>query len=75
MTAWFDVALSRPVLRRGLRVGLIVGTILTTINQGDVILAGEVTAGIAGKILLTYCVPFCVSTYASVASVLGSQQQ
>ena len=75
MKNWLEIATSRGVLGRGVKVGLIVGTILTTINQGDVILAGEVTAGVAGKILLTYCVPFCVSTYASVASIATSQQQ
>jgi hypothetical protein len=75
MNNWLEIATGRDVLGRGVKVGLIVGTILTTINQGDVILAGEVTAGVAGKILLTYCVPFCVSTYASIASIVTSQQQ
>lgn len=75
MKAWLEVAFCRPVIARGLKVGLIVGTVLTTINQGDVILAGEVSAGVAGKILLTYCTPFCVSTYVSVASVVTSRHQ
>jgi len=75
MNNWLEIATGRDVLGRGVKVGLIVGTILTTINQGDIILAGEVTAGVAGKILLTYCVPFCVSTYASIASIVTSQQQ
>lgn len=57
----------RPdIVRRGLKVALIVGTILTAINQGDIILNGPVTSVVVAKILVTYCVPFCVSTYAGV---------
>jgi hypothetical protein len=35
--------LYRPVLRCGVYVSAVVGTILTIINQGDVLLAGAVT--------------------------------
>jgi hypothetical protein len=51
-----------PVLRRSFITALIVGTLLTTINQGDHLLHGELTAGTVLKIALTYCVPFGVST-------------
>lgn len=50
MKNWLEIATSRGVLGRGVKVGLIVGTILTTINQGDVILSGAVTTGVIGKI-------------------------
>ena len=43
---------------------LVVGTILTSINHGDVIIKGESINYI--KILLTYCVPFCVTTWGAV---------
>ena len=39
----------------------VVGTILTTINHGDNILAGAPPPLI--KICLTYCVPYCVTTW------------
>jgi hypothetical protein len=39
-------------------VALIVGTILMVINQGDVLLSGQLTALVAAKIVLTYTVPF-----------------
>ncbi len=47
-------------------MGLIVGTILTAINQGDVILAGEAPDLV--KAGLTYMVPYCVATYGAVTA-------
>lgn len=73
MREWLQLALRSDVRRRGLKVGLIVGTILMLINQGDHILGGAVSPGIIGKILLTFCVPYCVSTYASVDAIRRSQ--
>ena len=43
---------------------LVVGTILTTINHGDVILAGDWPPLI--KVMLTYCVPYCVTTWGAI---------
>jgi hypothetical protein len=51
-----------PLLRRSLVTALIVGSVLTAINQGDHLLAGQFTGAMAWKIPLTYCVPFVVST-------------
>jgi hypothetical protein len=50
------------MLRRSLIVAVIVGTILTAINQGNVILGGDFPASLYWKIPLTYCVPFGVAT-------------
>jgi hypothetical protein len=50
------------MLRRSLVIALIVGTILTAINQGNLIAQGTFPAVLAWKIPLTYCVPFCVAT-------------
>jgi len=53
-------ALSWPIARRSLATMLIVGTILNLINQGDILLrAGPINWW---KIVITYCVPFCVAT-------------
>lgn len=50
------------VMRRAFITALIVGTLLTTINQGDHIIVGDVTPGMLLKAALTFCVPFVVST-------------
>jgi hypothetical protein len=60
--------LYRPVLRRAVYVALVVGTILTIINQGDVLLAGEITPLVMAKILLTYLVPYSVSTFSALSA-------
>jgi len=58
-------AVSDGVPRRSLIVALIVGTILNLINQGDALVTG-MPLDIA-KLLLTYLVPYCVSTYGAVS--------
>jgi len=74
MAKWFSTAIRRDIVRRGLKVGLIVGTILTAINHGDLILSGQLTANSTWKILLTYIVPYCVSTYAGVSAILAEKK-
>jgi hypothetical protein len=54
--------LYRPMLLRSLIIALIVGTLLTAINQGNIILGGSFPAPLYWKIPLTYCVPFGVAT-------------
>lgn len=56
----------RLIVRRALGTALIVGTILTAINQGHLLLAGEVSAPLLLRIGLTYLVPYCVSTSGAV---------
>lgn len=68
MTPWLQTALRRDIVRRSLKVGAVVGTILVTINQGDALINGTLSSEVWVKILLTYCVPYCVSTYASVSA-------
>ena len=64
-TAWFiDACLycAKPArLRRTAMIALVVGTILTLLNQGDVILGGNATGATAVKAALNYVVPFVVS--------------
>lgn len=69
MKAVIRMAMSRDVVGRSLKVAGIVGTALVAINQGNRLLAGEWSTEIALKIVLTYLVPYCVSTYASVAAM------
>ena len=59
-----------PILRRSLITALVVGTVLTAINQGDSLLA--LAPVLLWKIPLTYVVPFAVSTYSALA--IGREQ-
>jgi len=69
---WLNLATSSSVILRSFKIAMIVGTILVFINHADAIFNGELTINHYIKILLTYCVPYCVSTYASVDSMLNS---
>ena len=66
MTDFFRVAWRPDIRVRAFKVALVVGTILVAINQGDAILTGTLSAEHWLKIVLTYCVPYGVSTYSSV---------
>lgn len=62
--SFWHLAFSDGVPARSASVALVCGTILNLINQGDVLLAGG--QPVLWKVLLTYCVPYCVATYGAV---------
>lgn len=66
---FWPIATNRLVVKRATRIGLVVGTILAVINHGDHLLTGGLDLSAALKILLTYCVPYSVSTYSSVLAI------
>jgi hypothetical protein len=53
--------LQRRNLRRTVRIALVVGVVLTLINQGGVITAGHATAATWVRCALNFVVPFLVS--------------
>ena len=61
---FFQLAFGEGPQKKALMTALVVGTIITTINHGDVILRGESINNF--KILPTYCVPFCVTTWGAI---------
>lgn len=56
-----QMCLSPRVLKQSIGVALVVGTILTLINQGDALFSGDSISLV--KVGLTYLVPLLVSTY------------
>lgn len=58
-----------PMLWRAGKAALFVGTVLTLLNQGDVLVAGApIPAALAWKIPLTFLVPFCVTIYGAMSN-------
>ena len=57
-----------PMLRRSAGVAVVIGTVLTVINQGDALLAGRWAGALAWKIPLTYVVPFVVATWGALVN-------
>lgn len=65
-SGFFQLALSDGTPVQAAKVGLVVGTILVLINQGDRIFAGEMP--VLWKAALTYLVPYGVATYGAVTA-------
>jgi hypothetical protein len=64
-TAWQRMR-ERQVVRLALKVTLVVGTILNLINHFDLLLGAPASSGTFVQIVLTYIVPYCVSTHGQV---------
>lgn len=54
---------------RALNIALIVGTLLCLINQGDIIISGNIANIQWIKLLLTYLVPYGVSLYSAISAL------
>lgn len=67
--SFLSLAFSSQVVARALKLALIVGTILALINHGEKILALSLSREDVFKILLTYLVPYGVSTWSAVRAI------
>jgi len=66
--SWWHLAVSDGIPRRSPFVALIVGVILTLINQDDAIPGFGDKPFDTLKALLSFCVPCCVATYGAVTA-------
>lgn len=62
------LAANGKTIFRASRLALVVGPILVLINQGDAVFSGVQPDWL--KVALTFVVPYCVSTWTSVAKDL-----
>lgn len=58
--------IEKDIVISSLKVALVVGVILNVINQGDVFFSMQFDKVNWWKLLLTFAVPYMVTTYASV---------
>ncbi|MFT7404638.1 nitrate/nitrite transporter NrtS [Zhongshania sp.] len=72
MLRFLEVALQPKVYRTALKVCLLVGTILALINHGSAIFNLSLSTQNILQIILSYLVPYSVSTYSSVKIILNS---
>ena len=68
MTSFLSIAARRDVAARAFRTALVVGVVLIAINHADALIRGDVDLVLVAKMLLTFAVPYCVSTHASVGA-------
>jgi hypothetical protein len=64
--SFFTLAVSTGVVRRAFKVALIVGTLLALINHIDAVIAGSFASKNFIQVVLSYLVPYLVSTYSAV---------
>lgn len=75
MKDWLQLAFDRAVVRRALICVVFVGAALIAINHGSALLAGELTNSRLVQIGMTLLVPYCVSTYSSVATMRAIRRE
>lgn len=68
---WFQPA----TVRRAVTVAMIVGPVLTLINQYDTIASGSFGARFFFKMALTFLVPYSVSSYSSMMALRAAQRR
>ncbi len=66
LRCWRHAFTFRQLVRTAFFTALVVGTILTLINQGDLLARGDFRGAMAWKIPLTYCVPYSVVTWSGL---------
>jgi hypothetical protein len=74
MSEVMRIVFLRDHLRRTVKIALVVGCVLTAINQGDVLLHHRETTLTFVKIGLNFCVPFVVSNLGLLAGRRAEQQ-
>mgnify|MGYP001586114942 FL=1 len=60
-TRFLKIAFKDGTPKKAFYTACVVGSILTAINHGDNIFSGDPPPIL--KVILTYCVPFCVTTW------------
>jgi len=66
---WVSLATRGDIVQRSLRLAAVIGSVLVAINYADRLFAGALAGTDWIKIGLTYCVPYCVTTFASVSTL------
>ncbi|MFL2582976.1 MAG: nitrate/nitrite transporter NrtS [Gammaproteobacteria bacterium] len=67
---WLKHALNPKIVQRSVKTSLIVGTVLILINYGSSLTEWATFTSSWWKIGLTYWVPYLVSTYSAVGSLV-----
>ena len=68
LECWRCAPRNRRMLRRSIITALFVGTLLTAINQGHLLIDQDFHWDLAWRIPLTYCVPFLVASFGALGN-------
>lgn len=67
--SFLSIALSRSVVKSAIKVSLVVGSLLALINHYDKLVTLDLQRSDIFKILLTYLVPYGVSSWSAVKAL------
>ena len=70
---YLTIAFSKKVFPTALKVSLVVGTLLAVINHYPAMQSLSLSSENVFQILLTYLVPYSVSTYSSIKVILSNE--
>lgn len=60
---------TRVAVVRCAHIALVVGTLVTLVNQGGVFLEGDVSPGLPVKIVANFMIPFCVASLGYITAL------
>ena len=76
MKSFSEIAFERQTVLTSLKVALVVGTVLAMINYADrIFVAKDMAWKDWVKVGVTYCVPYCVSTYGAVRYAMRMREE
>ena len=70
---FLKIAFTRGVVINALKITFVVGSMLAVINHGSAIINLNLPLETVTKILLSYLVPYCVSTYSAVKAIQNNR--
>jgi hypothetical protein len=73
MAMFFRTAMQPAVYRTAIRISLLIGTVLALINHSPAIFSLTLSSQNVFQIVLTYLVPYGVSTYSAVKAIRETQ--
>jgi fatty-acid desaturase len=71
---WSNLAEACAMVARGrtartaLPVALVVGTVLSLVNEGDAVFQGRFTVSVVVRVITNYVVPYCVASFGYLAA-------
>ena len=80
-TQWANLAEACGLVMRGrtartaLPVALLVGTVLSLVNEGDAVFQGRFTPAVIVRVMTNYLVPFCVASFGYLAALRRSSER
>jgi class 3 adenylate cyclase len=68
---WLEAATDGGVVRRSLVAAFLIGSVLTVVTVGSELFSGEPAPELPWRVVLTYLVPYLVTTAAAVVAIRG----